>query len=286
MDCYLVGKQEDPRCIIYSFPDVFGVRTGRHVRICDQVAEAVPGSLVCMPDILHGKPIAEIYSSQFTFRLFGTLPLLHAIRYRCGAGAVIPDVELVMAAMERRLNASPPRLMMGFCWGGWLAFKLCESAYFVGAVGFHPSVMANSLQQKPYCCSEENFAKSIRAPLLICAAGNDEPTIKEGGQFFKTVKENNPGSRTIEYKDMLHGWVNRGTEPDCVVKQKCAATTVSEAQQSAVEEAVAFFQELLSKEPSTVPLAEELVEIFNAFEASPRSAQVVKGGGCMGRCIG
>eukprot|EP00929_Paragymnodinium_shiwhaense_P010814 TRINITY_DN115799_c0_g1_i1.p1 TRINITY_DN115799_c0_g1~~TRINITY_DN115799_c0_g1_i1.p1 ORF type:complete len:287 (-),score=23.54 TRINITY_DN115799_c0_g1_i1:258-1118(-) len=250
VDAYLVGERANARCIIMAFSDVFGPKSGRHVRVCDEIAAAVPGSLVCMPDLFHGHPICGIYASQLTMGIFGLLPMVHRIRYRCGWGNVWPEIEKVLDALQKDCEPSTPAFSFGFCWGAWASFKCSTTGRFAGGVGFHPSLRVNGIQRGPHGDNDETMADKITCPLLLLPAGNDEDSLKPGGVFFRKVHERHPQSRSIEYKEMLHGWVSRGTEPDAVLSQQASSSSVVEAQTTAKNEAASFLSELLASSQS------------------------------------
>merc|ERR1740121_614891 len=127
-----------------------------------------------------------------------------------------------------------------------MAFKCATTGRFAAAVGFHPSLVVNTFQQAPHNTSEEAFGRAVQCPLLALPAGNDDATVKPGGVFLELVRERFPASRSVEFPEMQHGWVSRGTEPDCVAVQKCSQEAVSEAQRSALEEAAAFLRRALA----------------------------------------
>lgn len=79
--------KEKPSSVIFAFSDVFGVLSGRHRRICDDIAASVPGSLVCLPDLFHGDPIAPDFSDSRFPRMRQKLfmpKMVYRIRYRFG----------------------------------------------------------------------------------------------------------------------------------------------------------------------------------------------------------
>lgn len=275
LQVYVVGPQDKSAIssVIFAFSDVFGPRTGRHVRICDEIAAAMPGSLVCMPDFFDDCPICGLWPGPVSLSLLGGFSTVYRIRYTYGWGDMWPTLVRLMGALRDRVGRRVPRLCYGFCWGGWLAYKCSTTGEFDAAAGFHPSLLVNMLQQSPHNDDEEAFARAIRCPLLSLPASNDEKSLKPGGAFIELVKKRHPASRAKEYAEMLHGWVNRGTEPDAVITQDSAPDAVAEAQQAAVLDAVTFFRGILAgcaKHPKGVRSPRE--HGF-ARHASPDSAE-------------
>lgn len=242
LDVYVVGSRQGATSIILAFSDVFGPRSGRHPRICDEVAAGAPGSLVCMPDLFEGSPIAAVYSGIVMQALFGSLPMVQRIRYRCGWANVWAKVEALLNELVLSSGHGAPVGCFGFCWGGWLSFKCSTTGRFSAGVGFHPSLLVNKLQCSPHRIDDESMARAVNCPLLMLPAKNDEATLKPGGLFASLVAEKHPSSRSVVFDKMLHGWVSRGTEPDAVMAQSASPEAVAEAQQAAVAEAVVFFR--------------------------------------------
>lgn len=256
LECYVCGQQwASATSVMLVFSDVFGPRTGRHVRVCDALSASVRGSVVVMPDLFHGRPIAGVWPGPISLNIFGSVPLLHRIRYRCGWGNVWPEVERLVEALRGKVSSSSRMAALGFCWGAWAAFKGCTSGLFSAGVGFHPSLAVSKLQCHPHNIDDETLARSLKCPILMLPAGNDDHTLKPGGEFATVAAEVQPLCRSIEYKEMKHGWVNRGTEPDCVVEQVCSADTVASAQASAQREAANFLLEVLGKAPAPAAAA-------------------------------
>lgn len=99
--------------------------------------------------------------------------------------------------------------MIGFCWGVFPIFKASASGKVHVAVDFHPSLQVTS--QTP-----EELAEAVKCPHLIVPGGNDPDFIKEGGSVEKVLKSKPFGDKVVvkTFKDMKHGWVNRGDLSD------------------------------------------------------------------------
>lgn len=149
MDCYFTGQKENPTMIILGFSDVFGPMSGRHRRVCDEMAAAVPGSLVCLPDLFGGEPICpDFFNSRFpSLRLKLHLPkMVYRIRYRYGWATLGPKIQ----ALVDSFGAETPLCSFGFCFGAYVAVKASSTGAFRGVVGFHPSLLVGSLQCSPH----------------------------------------------------------------------------------------------------------------------------------------
>lgn len=247
MEVYVVGQKEGARSVLVAVSDVFGPSSGRHIRVCDEMARAVPGSLVVMPDLFHGNPIANVKPGPISFAALGMIPMVWRIRYRCAWENVWKDVEGLLEAVRARVGESVPMAAFGFCWGAWLVLKGSTTGRLAAGVGIHPSLKPSKLQCSPHNIDDESLARSLKCPVLLLPAGNDEATLKPGGAFLSAAQETQPASNSIEYAEMLHGWCSRGTQQgvDCVNLQTCSQGALAEAQASAVREAAAFLNTAL-----------------------------------------
>lgn len=246
----MVGEK-NPTTVILAFTDVFGVLSGRHRRICDDVAAAVPGSLVCLPDLFHGDPIAPDYSDCALpqTRLALCLPMMvYRIRYRFGWGQVDPEIQRLVDSLKAQ--HAVPFMAFGFCFGGYVLIKACTLGCFSAGVGFHPSPWLCKLQSHPHTQTVPELAKEVTCPLLMVPASNDETTIKPGGEFMEVVSSAFPTAKSVCYESMLHGWMTRATD-DPLVPQKAGAESVREAHASALKLAVDFFIQHASGVPAS-----------------------------------
>eukprot|EP00438_Fugacium_kawagutii_P000627 Skav224349 [mRNA] locus=scaffold2411:225553:226134:- [translate_table: standard] len=150
LDCYFTGHSgASPSVVILAFSDVFGPISGKHRRVCDQMAEAVPGSLICLPDLFEGEPLCPDFCdcSLPKLRLFLYVPLLlYKIRYRHGWEQLLPKIQ----ALLNSLDQSVPICCFGFCFVGYLAVKASALGLFRAVVGFHPSLVVGRLQCSPH----------------------------------------------------------------------------------------------------------------------------------------
>jgi len=245
LDCYFSGQKEKPSTVILAFSDVFGPYSGRHRRICDQMAEAVPNSLVCMPDLFHGDPVAPDYSSSSwaSLRLKLHMPkMLYRIRYRYSWGILAPQIQKLTDALAAKYP-EVPMFAYGFCFGGYVVAKASTLGAFRGVVGFHPSLLVGKLQYSPHGQNEEDLAKEVRCPQLMIPASNDDNHVKPGGGFMSIVTAAHPASKSVVYENMVHGWMTRGAD-DKMIPQKEGVETVMESQASALKLAAEFFLQL------------------------------------------
>lgn len=166
LDCYFTGQKDKPTMVILAFADVFGPLSGKHRRVCDEMAAAVPGSLVCLPDLFDGQPICEDFlGSMFPMlRLKLSLPqMIYRIRYSYGWDKLGPKIQ---ALVEYFQESSVKLCCFGFCFGGYLAVKASSTGAFSGVVGFHPSLIVGRLQCSPH--SQKDAVFRISAKFFFC----------------------------------------------------------------------------------------------------------------------
>lgn len=246
LDCYFTGEKGKPSMIILAFSDVFGPMSGKHRRVCDQMASAIHGSLICLPDLFEGEPLCPDFcdSSLPNLRLFLYVPLLlYRIRYRHGWEQMLPKIQGLLNSFQSADSddSAVPISCFGFCFGAYLAVKGSALGAFRASVGFHPSLVVGRLQFSPHGQGHADLAREVKCPQMMLPAGNDDAAVKPNGEFMTLVTAAFPSSRSECFDQMLHGWVNRGAE-DPMVPQAAGGESVSEAQASALKLAAEFLQ--------------------------------------------
>lgn len=242
VDCYFSGKKEDPKMIILGFADVFGAMSGRHRRVCDELAEAIPGSLVCLPDLFHGDPVCQDFAGYQWPKLWLQLSIfriVYRIRYYHNWEKLGPKIQ----ALANTFGERSALFCFGFCFGGYLAVKASSTGLFRGVVGFHPSLIVGRLQCSPHSQGGADLANAARCPHLMLPASNDDAAVKPGGEFMNLVTAAYPSSRSVCYENMVHGWMTRAVD-DPVIPQPAGVETVRESHASAVKLAADFFVDL------------------------------------------
>lgn len=246
LDCYFTGEKGKLSMIILAFSDVFGPMSGKHRRVCDQMASAIHGSLICLPDLFEGEPLCPDFcdSSLPKLRLFLYVPLLlYRIRYRHGWEQMLPKIQGLLNSFQSADSddSAVPISCFGFCFGAYLAVKGSALGAFRASVGFHPSLVVGRLQCSPHGQGHADLAREVKCPQMMLPAGNDDAAVKPNGEFMTLVTAAFPSSRSVCFDQMLHGWVNRGAE-DPMVPQAAGGESVSEAQASALKLAAEFLQ--------------------------------------------
>eukprot|EP01129_Flabellula_baltica_P003123 TRINITY_DN12967_c0_g1_i1.p1 TRINITY_DN12967_c0_g1~~TRINITY_DN12967_c0_g1_i1.p1 ORF type:complete len:251 (+),score=49.95 TRINITY_DN12967_c0_g1_i1:44-796(+) len=222
MNIYTVGEPGEKAVVLLA--DIFGFESSRHRAIADHFAEQ--GYFAIVPDMFRGDPIVNYpedfpnWAPKFTWEGFQQDFQNVVIPYLSGVG--------VQSAG-----------LMGFCWGGWLIFKLCadeavDTSIIKCGVHCHPSPQVEELvfQSDPLLMARQ--LKDI--PQLILSAGNDTDYVKPGAEYEKILTERNITCVTHHFPDQSHGWVVRGdlTIPETDRDVKLA-----------LEKSLEFFKEML-----------------------------------------
>lgn len=110
--------------------------------------------------------------------------------------------------------------MVTFCWGSYWAVWAAGTGLLECTVNLHPS-HPNVLKGNQD--DERDVLEHARCPQLFISGGNDLDAVKAGGLADEilnaTVNPNDISlssrqAEFIEYPDMLHGWVTRGSLTD------------------------------------------------------------------------
>lgn len=223
---YVVGDPESKRAIVYIY-DIFGMDGSRTRPISDYLAEQ--GYVVVVPDIFEGSDFTEHggFASPGKFSDEG-----HAWLQTQNWAKISRILDNIYAYLEG-LGISCIG-MIGFCWGTWAAFRAAEVPRLRCVVGPHPS-LANGWKlygEGP----EETLCAAVTCPVLLMPAGNDPAAVKPGGAQFAVLQALPFGDkcRSIEFPEMIHGWVCRGDVSKPEVARDAA---------SALDFTVKFFNE-------------------------------------------
>jgi hypothetical protein len=68
---------------------------------------------------------------------------------------------------------------------------------------------------------EAELTERVKCPAFLYPAGNDVPNIKQGGELVQILERKFGAEKTgtLEFPDMIHGWVVRGDLEDEKVKR-------------------------------------------------------------------
>lgn len=228
LSVYEVGPRDAAAGVVLVY-DVFGFKGGRVRGVCDQLSELLGGGRVILADIYGGaRSIAD----------FGGFEAPEGQAFLKEAGAWNTRARWALQAAIAALkegNAGMKIGAYGFCYGAYPMMMGCAGDFGLSAgAAAHPSFQVAGL----FGDNLTEVAKTVKAPILLQPAGNDEAILFPDGEIVNIIKgEAKQEATSTLYSDMAHGWVPRGDIADEKVQRDIKA---------ALEEAAAFFKKHLA----------------------------------------
>lgn len=234
--CYKIGPDQ-PKRVVLVFPDVFGIHSGLHKAFCDALQEKMgqDTTAVWLVDVFRNKPVVGSWKlGDFLTLKFVVPSLLWASKTTMAEQKVAADFEKVIVPALPTENVAS----IGFCIGSWFNGKFLGQEMggknpLKGAIGCHPAWQANKI----YFKDEMDIARGVGSkPYLSLAASNDDYA-KLNTPVTKFLAEQRGVAEekvSIEFPDVVHGFVTRGDPTDEKVRA---------AQERAVAETIKFFDE-------------------------------------------
>jgi len=213
LPCYVARPSGSCTSAIVMFTDMFGVHTGRHKQLCDELA--LEGFLVICPDFFYGAPyMKKVPSYGITlgcFCQFFCLVICKSFEKKTRIHGW--DVSL-RAKVEGqvvpwlRSQGAQKLASVGFCWGSYGAMKSCTLADFSCGISFHPSVDG-------FCkaTGEDDLAvcRDIKCPHVVVVTKNEPDRWKPGGAAQAACEEVTPCKVSFKLEaEMQHGFMTRG----------------------------------------------------------------------------
>jgi len=218
-ECYIAHPPDGKpaRGFVLVVHDIFGLRSGRHMTICDELAEA--GFVAACPDLFgDGLERAAAFNPDMrwsSLRRVGYILwnfnwMMKA--FRLPWEEIAPKLRATLDhSIAQRQETIEACSAVGFCWGGSVVARLLseeEASKFpvrlAGGIGFHPSHRGWD-------------AANVAMPLRLAPAGDDPVTIQPGGQLAQPLVERFGASTNVPFPAMLHGWMTRGPLDDAAV---------------------------------------------------------------------
>lgn len=196
LDTYTVASTSDSTSGVLFIYDVHGFGGVRVKSVCDAIA--MNGFHVCMPDV-YGES-----QGVNDFGGFGTDTGKDFLKQFTWANL---EPKLDKAITHLKSKGCTSIGAVGFCWGAWVVFKLSATGKIQAGAGCHPSIKVGPLL---FGEVEEDLAKAVKCPQLLCPAGNDPDNVKPNGALVDIVSGAGYECKSVEFPEMVHGWVIRG----------------------------------------------------------------------------
>eukprot|EP00456_Euglypha_rotunda_P043043 TRINITY_DN3362_c0_g1_i12.p1 TRINITY_DN3362_c0_g1~~TRINITY_DN3362_c0_g1_i12.p1 ORF type:complete len:333 (-),score=40.40 TRINITY_DN3362_c0_g1_i12:22-1020(-) len=200
-DFYVVGKKEEKQSGIILVSDIFGSNSARHKQVADEFA--LSGWLVLMPDFF----VKDHWTEQKDWAKLGEWITQKQYQW--------PQISKVLeSAFAYFAKAGVSKIgIAGVCWGSWAVLRASATGKVHAGVSFHPShpKLGPMLGE-----DQSKLLGAVTCPQLVCPAGNDDPSVKEGGLDHKILSGKPFGSQCVwkEFPEMAHGFVTRGDVSD------------------------------------------------------------------------
>lgn len=214
MPVYVARPPAKADCGVVMFTDMFGVNTGRHKQLCDQLARQ--GFLVACPDFFVEHPYL---GSPPKFGVSVCCITEGICKYMCGRFDKNSrdhhawDVSLRVKVMDTLLpwmrdQGTCEFASVGFCWGAYGAMKCAASPDFRCCTVFHPSVDG-------FCKAtgedDLKICKEVKCPILVVATSMEKDAWRPGGAAQRSCEEAVPGKVTWKFEEkQSHGYMTRG----------------------------------------------------------------------------
>ena len=222
-ECYVALPQgsEPARGIILVVHDIFGLRTGRHASICDELSRN--GFVAACPD-LFGDDAARATALNPGWPIMTLSNICHIIRrIRWMKKALkLPWEEtapMLRATLAHCVSVHGRPLTscgaVGFCWGASAVARLLSDSeaatlplQIVGGIGFHPSLRG---------AEGKTLVANVNRPLLLAPAGDDPAAVQPGGELGQSLIGRFGASSVVCFPEMRHGWMTRGPLSDSAI---------------------------------------------------------------------
>ena len=195
-----------------------GMDGGRQRHICDELASH--GYSVIMPDFFDGDncvkainaaPAMLENSEQPDFANSGAL-----FKWIANFDPTVVEQRIQDIAIPfLKEQGCDSFAMVGFCWGAWVALRATSmpNLTFNASLSCHPAFGVEGLWGGDVL----DLVKKVNTPQLVLSSGPDDANTKPGAEIQKILTSNGLDWQGHEYKDMVHGWMDREKPSDAAV---------------------------------------------------------------------
>lgn len=222
LDCYVARPAKESSIAILMFSDIFGLHSGRHKLLCDQLA--AEGYLVVCPDFFEGgSPLGQ----QMQFGVKSCKFVCTFVRFMSPCGGFTGwarkhswNAKLRADVCDRVLpwleaQGSKRFACIGFCWGAYGAMRCAAMPEkFSCCVNFHP---ATADICKVNGEDDLQVSKEVRCPQLVIATSMEPATWRPGGAAQAAMDEAVSGS-VFQMAEVHHGFMSRGDVSDKAIR--------------------------------------------------------------------
>lgn len=192
-DAYVVDVGEAPRPAVIVLQEIFGVNAGIQAK-ADHWAQA--GYLAAAPDLFwrEGRGIMlnpEVPDDfQRAFKLMQATPL----------DGAVADIEAMIQALRSRADCNGSVAVVGYCWGGLLAFLAATRTNASACVSYYGGMIEKHL----------NEARAIARPLMLHFGEKDAYIPAEAQRAIAEALGANPHVTIHGYPGADHAFAREG----------------------------------------------------------------------------
>jgi len=216
-----MNKKTPVRTALIVGHDIFGVNSGRHKAICDELAKEIPGLVVIMPDIFDGDELISApglgMGCWFAFRFLCAFLCCCNCKYMEKYLWEVKQEEIYVKTIIpylRKLGAKKIGAM-GFCFGTYMVLKLSGTGEIDCGISFHPSLDGSkgicTYSSEPKTGVE--LCSEVKCPQLVVHTVGDAESWLPDGEAHNAADKVIKGNRWLK-TEQKHGFMSRGDPAD------------------------------------------------------------------------
>lgn len=239
---------------VIIIPDTLGWNTGRVRNICDFFGDN--DCYAVIPEL--SKHTTHAGGVSF-FESSGIMDYFKSLAFD---GNLKPKIVSLVNFMH---NEGVEKIsLIGFSWGAWVAVNILASdlsdAFVCGALP-HPSI---NLEERLYGGSLPELMSRINRPILLMPARGDPEEYKS---YLKLLKYKLPTSDIIDYHNIDHGFLLRGSANDPQIQRACHRS---------LEQIYSFFDHHFNMDPEDLVRSDTNLGIDSEYTGGKTWYQSVK----------
>lgn len=189
---YISLPEKTPSPAVIVIQEIFGVNADMRAW-CDHLADQ--GYVAICPDLFWRiEPGVELHDSVESENL-KAFDLYNKFDEKTG----LQDLKTTLAFIRKHKNCNGLVASVGFCLGGKLAYLLAANADINATVSYYGVGIAAALDQ----------ASSIKAPILLHMAGDDEFVPQEAQDKIQAVMDEHPLAQIWHYAGLEHAFARK-----------------------------------------------------------------------------
>jgi len=192
-DAYVVGASETPRPAVIVLQEIFGVSAGIRAK-ADHWANA--GYLASAPDLFWREGRGITLDPEVPEDFQRALGLMQATPI----DGAVADIEAMIQALRARADCNGMVGIVGYCWGGLLAYLAATRTNASGCVSYYGGTIDKHL----------NEARAVARPLMLHIGEADAYIPANAQRAIVDALGSNPHVRVHIYPGADHAFARAG----------------------------------------------------------------------------